>query len=72
MKMFDPKSGNYNAVHERALTRIVTGFIPAFFLAMMHNNLSRICDDDAKAAEKEKKLRFNQETNVYCQMLIYN
>lgn len=74
MKMFDPKSGNYNAVHERALTRIVTGFIPAFFLANDAYNLSRICDDDAKAAEKEKKLRFNQETkrvlsNAYLQLI---
>lgn len=74
MKMFDPKSGNYNGVHERALTRIVTGFIPAFFLANDAYNLSRICDDDPKAAEKEKKTRFNQETkrvlsNAYLQLI---
>ncbi len=74
MKMFDPKSGNYNGVHERALTRIVTGFIPAFFLANDAYNLSRLCDDDPKAAEKEKKARFNQETkrvlsNAYLQLI---
>ena len=74
MKMFDPKSGNYNGVHERALTRIVTGFIPAFFLANDAYNLSRLCDDDAKAADKEKKTRFNQETkrvvsNAYLQLI---
>lgn len=74
MKMFDPKSGNYNGVHERALTRIVTGFIPAFFLANDAYNLSRLCDDDPKAAEKEKKIRFNQESkrilsNAYIQLI---
>ncbi len=74
LKMFDPKSGNYNAVHERALTRIVTGFIPAVFLAKDAYNLSRICDDNATAAEKEKKVRFNQETkrvvgNAYLQLI---
>lgn len=74
MKMSDPKSGNYNAVHERALTRVVTGFIPAFFLANDAYNLSRICDDDQKAAAKEKKARFNQETkrvlsNAYIQLI---
>lgn len=74
MKAFDPKSGNYNSVHERALTRIVTGFIPAFFLATDAYNLSRLCDDNPKLAEKEKKLRFNQESkrvlsNAYIQLI---
>ncbi len=74
MKMFDPKSGNYNGVHERALTRIVTGFIPAFFLANDAYNLSRLCDDDPQKATEEKKLRFNQETkrivsNAYLQLI---
>lgn len=74
LKMFDPKSGNYNAVHERALTRIVTGFIPAFFLANDAYNLSRLCDDDPQKADKERKLRFNQETkrvlsNAYLQLI---
>ena len=74
MKTFDPKTGNYNGVHERALTRIVTGFIPAFFLANDAYNLSRLCDDDPKEAEKEKKLRFNQEvkrvmSNAYLQLI---
>jgi len=74
MKSFDPKTGNYNGVHERALTRVVTGFIPAFFLANDAYNLSRLCDDDPKEAEKEKKLRFNQEvkrvmSNAYLQLI---
>ena len=74
MKMFDPKTGNYNGVHERALTRVVTGFIPAYFLANDAYNLSRLCDDDEKEAQKEKKLRFNQEvkrvmSNAYLQLI---
>ena len=74
LKMFDAKSGNYNAVHERALTRIVTGFIPAYFLANDAYNLSRLCDDDPQKADKERKLRFNQETkrvlsNAYLQLI---
>ena len=74
MKMFNPKTGNYNGVHERALTRVVTGFIPAFFLANDAYNLSRLCDDDEQAAKKEKKLRFNQEikrvmSNAYLQLI---
>lgn len=74
MKMFDPKSGNYNGVHERALTRVVTGLIPAYFLANDAYNLSRLCDDDEKAAQKEKKMRFNQEikrvmSNAYLQLI---
>ncbi len=74
MKMFDPSTGNYNSVHERALTRIVTGFIPAVFLANDAYNLSRLCDDDPKAADKEKSIRFNQEakrvtSNAYIQLI---
>ena len=74
MKMFDPKSGNYNSVHERALTRIVTGFIPAFFLANDAYNLSRIMNDNEKEADAEAKLRFKQETkrvlsNAYIQLI---
>lgn len=74
MKMFDPKSGNYNSVHERALTRIVTGFIPAFFLANDAYNLSRIMNDKEKEADAEAKLRFKQESkrvvsNAYIQLI---
>ncbi len=74
MKMFDPSTGNYNGVHERALTRIVTGFIPAVFLANDAYNLSRLCDDDPKAAANEKSIRFNQEakrvtSNAYIQLI---
>lgn len=73
-KMFDPKTGNYNGVHERALTRIVTGFIPAFFLANDAYNLSRLMNDNKNEADHEKKVRFNQESkrvlsNAYIQLI---
>ena len=60
-KMFDPKTGNYDTKHERSLCRIVSGMIPAFFLANDAYNLSSACDDDPNAASKEKKTRFKQE-----------
>ena len=73
-KTFDPKLGNYNGVHERALTRIVTGFIPAVFLANDAHNLSILCNNNKKEAQTEKKLRFSQETkrvvsNAYIQLI---
>ena len=63
MKMFDPKTGNYDTKHERALNRLVSGLPPAIFLANDAYNLSRMMDDDSKAAEKERKIRFKQETS---------
>lgn len=61
VKMFDPKSGNYDTKHERSLNRIVSGSIPAFFLANDAYNLARMCDDKKDSASKEKKTRFKQE-----------
>lgn len=63
MKMFDPKTGNYDTKHERALNRLVSGLPPAVFLANDAYNLSRMMDDDPKAADKEKKIRFKQEVS---------
>ena len=63
MKMFDPKTGNYDTKHERALNRLVSGLPPAIFLANDAYNLSRMMDDDPKAADKERKIRFKQETS---------
>lgn len=63
LKMFDPKSGNYDTKHERALNRLVSGLPPAVFLATDAYNLSRMMDDDDKAADKERKIRFRQETS---------
>lgn len=63
LKMFDPQSGNYDTKHERALNRLVSGLPPAIFLANDAYNLSRMMDDDPKAAEHERKVRFKQETS---------
>lgn len=62
VKMFDPETGNYDTKHERSLNRIISGMPPALFLANDAYNLSRMMDDDDKAAKKEKSLRFKQET----------
>ena len=61
VKMFDPKTGNYDTKHERSLNRIVSGIPPAIFLANDAYNLSRMMDDDKKAASHEQKVRFKQE-----------
>ncbi len=63
LKMFDPKSGNYDTKHERALNRLVSGLPPAIFLANDAYNLSRMMDDDDEAATKEHKIRLKQETS---------
>lgn len=62
VKMFDSKTGNYDTKHERSLNRLVSGLPPAIFLANDAYNLSRMMDDDPKAAKKEQKARFRQET----------
>lgn len=61
VKMFDPKTGNYDTKHERSLNRVVSGIPPALFLANDAYNLSRMMDDDDKAAKAEHKTRFKQE-----------
>ena len=61
VKMFDPRTGNYDTKHERALCRMVSGLPPAIMLATDAYNLSRMMDDDPAAAKKEKKARFRQE-----------
>ncbi len=63
LKQFDPKSGNYDTKHERALNRLVSGLPPAIFLANDAYNLSRMMDDDPTAAEHERKVRFRQEVS---------
>ena len=62
VKMFDSRTGNYDTKHERSLNRLVSGLPPAIFLANDAYNLSRMMDDDPKAATKEQKARFKQET----------
>ena len=61
VKMFDPKTGNYDTKHERSLNRLVSGLPPAIFLANDAYNLSRMMDDDKNSASHEQKVRFNQE-----------
>lgn len=56
-----PLMPNYNSESERSLTRIVTGLIPAFFLANDAYNLSMYMNNDKDAAKKAKQRRFNQE-----------
>lgn len=63
VKMFDPKTGNYDTKHERSLNRIVSGSIPAFFLANDAYNLSMMCNDNKEEAKKEQKTRFKQEVS---------
>lgn len=75
-KIFDEKTGNYDTKHERALNRIVSGAIPAVFLANDAYNLSRMCNDNKKEADKEKKTRFKQEIsriflNAYIMLITY-
>ena len=74
-KFSDPKTGKYNTVHERSLNRIVSGAIPAFFLANDAYNLSRFCDDNPDMAKQEYDKRFNQELSrvgitAYIQLVI--
>lgn len=52
---------NYNSEAERSLNRLVTGLIPAFFLANDAYNLSIYMKNNKDDAKKEKKRRFNQE-----------
>ncbi len=62
VKMFDEKTGSYDTKHERSLNRIVSGLIPAVFLANDAYNLSIMCDDNKNEANQEKKIRFKQES----------
>lgn len=58
---FKPGVSNYNSTVERTFTRIVTGSIPAFYLANDAYNLSMYVNNKKDMASKEKKRRFNQE-----------
>lgn len=56
-----PRIANYQTRSERTSTRIISGMIPAFFLANDAYNLSMFVNNDKKLAKDEKKRRFNQE-----------
>ncbi|MEI8128358.1 MAG: hypothetical protein WCG95_01950 [bacterium] len=60
-KRLSTKVSNYSTKSERALTRFVTGMIPAFFLANDAYNLSTYVNNDKSMAKEEKKRRFKQE-----------
>lgn len=60
-KRLAPLVPNYNAETERSLNRLVTGLIPAFFLANDAYNLSMYMKNNKEDAKAEKKRRFNQE-----------
>ncbi len=76
-KFFDKKTGNYNTAQERALNRIVTGLIPAYFLANDAYNLSIMCGDTKEMATKEGKNRRKQELTrifmtAYVQFIMFS
>lgn len=60
-KRFKSINSNYASYDERALTRFVTGAIPAFFLANDAYNLTIYMSNNKEEAKKAKKRRFNQE-----------
>lgn len=61
VKRFDIGKSGYTVKGERSLTRLVTGLIPAFFLANDAYNLSMYMNNNKDLAKKEKKRRFYQE-----------
>lgn len=73
-RFFNTGTGNYNTAFERPLNRIVTGLIPATFLANDAYNLAIACGDNKKTADGEAKSRKKQEisrvlTNAYIQLV---
>ncbi|MBR6163958.1 hypothetical protein IKQ26_08750 [bacterium] len=73
-KFFNTATGNYNTAYERPLNRIVTGLIPATFLANDAYNLAIMCGDNKDKADKEANSRKKQEIsrvllNAYIQLV---
>lgn len=58
---FNNNIGNYSTNTERTVTRLMTGIVPAFFLANDAYNLSMYINNDKEVAKKQKERRFNQE-----------
>lgn len=61
LKRFKMGVSPYTVKSERTWTRLVSGLIPAFFLANDAYNLSMYVNNNKDLAKKEKKRRFNQE-----------
>lgn len=57
----NPLVANYDSTAEKTATRLVTGAIPAFYLANDAYNLSIYMNNNKEMAKKEKKRRFKQE-----------
>lgn len=62
-KRLNPELSNYSTKVDRTFTRIVTGLIPAFFLANDAYNLSIYINNNKDLAKKEKERRFFQEVS---------
>lgn len=56
-----PLVSNYDSTMEKTFTRLVTGAIPAFYLANDAYNLSIYMNNNKELAKEEKKRRFRQE-----------
>lgn len=61
LKNFDEKFGNYNTVLERSSNRIVSGIVPAIYLASDAYNVYIETKGDKKGASEEAKVRLHQE-----------
>ena len=75
-KFFDKNTGNLNLAHERPANRIITGLLPAPFLANDAYNLSVLCGDSKEESEKEANKRMKQEIlrigiTAYLQLLVF-
>lgn len=57
-----PLVSNYDSTIEKTFTRLVTGAIPAFYLANDAYNLSIYMNNNKELAKEEKKRRFRQES----------
>lgn len=60
-KRLKPGVSNYSAITDRTMTRIVSGIIPAFFLANDAYNLSVYMNNNKTDAKEQKRKRFYQE-----------
>lgn len=60
-KRLSPIVSNNSAVTDRTMTRLVSGIVPAFFLANDAYNLSVYMNKNTTDAKEQKKKRFNQE-----------
>lgn len=60
-KRLSPSISNYSSITDRTMTRLVSGVVPAFFLANDAYNLSVYMNKNQTDAKEQKRKRFNQE-----------